>query len=77
MWLGVVIFFCFCSKLMFFNRTGFIAANLNMPIKQTKKKRKLVSIRPSDTNNSSQMLTRMYQHTATKIPYSLRGTKIS
>ena len=34
-------------------------------------------IRLSDTNNSTQSLTRVYDHTATKSLYRLRGAEIS
>ena len=40
-------------------------------------KPKKVCIRPCDTNNSTQSLTRMYHHTATEILYCLHGPKIS
>ena len=50
---------CLCSKLMFFNRSS----KSFMPIKQAKK----ACIRPCDTNNFTQSLTRKYHHTALKV----------
>ena len=40
-------------------------------------KPKKTCIRPCDTNNSTQSLTRMYHHTATESLHRLRGAKIS
>ena len=44
------------------------------PLNKPKKK---TCIRPGDTNNSTQSLTRMYHHTATESLHHLRGAKIS
>ena len=40
-------------------------------------KPKKVCIRPYDTNNSTQSLTKMYHHTATETLYGLDGAKIN
>ena len=50
-------------QLMFFNRNS----KSFMPLKQAKK----ACIRPCDTNNFTQSLTRKYHHTATKSLYIL------
>ena len=58
---------CLCSKLMFFNRSS----KSFMPIKQAKK----ACIRPCDTNNFTQSLTRKYHHTAAESLYRLCDEK--
>ena len=60
---------CLCSKLMFFNRSS----KSFMPIKQAKK----ACIRPCDTNNFTQSLTRKYHYTAVEDLYRLFYAKIN
>ena len=66
---------CFCSKLMFFKRRRVIYSSNSTYAHQTNQKKNC--IRPCDTNNSSQSLTRMYRHTATENLHRLNGAKIS
>ena len=66
---------CFCSKLMFFKRRRVIYSSNSTYAHQTNQKKNC--IRPCDTNNSSQSLTRMYRHTATENIHRLNGAKIS
>ena len=47
---------CFCSKLMFFKRSRVYCSNSTYAHQRNQKK---TCIRPCDTNNSSQSLTRM------------------
>ena len=71
MWGGVAIFVVFASSWCFLIATGYIVANHPMSIKQAKK----TCIRPFDTNNFTQSLTRKYDHTATKSLYRLCDEK--
>ena len=73
MWRGVTIFIASAPSWFFSREAGYIAANQAIPIKQAKK----VCIRPYDTNNSTQSLTKMYHHTATETLYGLDGAKIN
>ena len=73
MWGGVAIFVVFASSWCFLIATGYIVANHPMSIKQAKK----TCIRPFDTNNFTQSLTRKYHHTATESLYRLCDEKIS
>ena len=66
--------FCLCSKLILFKRSRLYCSKSSYTYQTSQKK---VCIRPSDTDNSTQSLTRMYHHTATEILYGLHGAKIS
>ena len=63
-----------CSKLMFFKKQG-ILQQINQ-CSSNKQKKKFIS-GLNDTNNSTQILTRMYYHAATKSLNCLCGAKIS
>ena len=59
---------------MFFKRSKLYCSKSTYAHQASQKK---ACIRPCDTNNSTQSLTRMYQHIATESRYRLRGMKIS
>ena len=64
----------FCNRSPCFAiEAGYIAANYLCPSNKPKK----ACIRPCDTNNFTQSLTRKYYHTATESLYRLCGEKIS
>ena len=73
MWGGVAIFVVFAPSWCFSIAAGYIVANHPMPIKQARK----TCIRPFDTNNFTQSLSRKYHHTATESLYRLCDEKIS
>ena len=62
------------SKLMFFNKQGILQQINQCP--SNKQKKKFIS-GLNDTNNFTQILTRMYYHAATKSLFCLCGAKIS
>ena len=67
MWGGVAIFVAFAPSWCFSIEAGYIAANHLCPSNKPKK----ACIRPCDTNNFTQSLTRKYHHTATESLYRL------
>ena len=67
MWGGVAIFVAFAPSWCFSIEAGYLCPS-NKP--------KKACIRPCDTNNFTQSLTRKYHHTATESLYRLCGEKI-
>ena len=65
---------CYCSKLMFLNRSRVYCSKLSYAHQKSQKK---ACIRSYDTNNFIQILTRKYHHTATESLYRPCGEKIS